>query len=108
MLILVTVRAYLIKKINVKTNEDEMIIEKILEKSPSFSLKNEKILTIFENNNFTNLNDDLNGEISIDKYSWLKILEDIDYGDFTQKDCLIFEKISNDLSDNDVVYYECL
>lgn len=103
-----TVKAYLVKKITSKIEDDEMIIEKKLEKTPTFNLnKHENILKIFQENNGDNTNDDLNGELVIDKDTWQKILNGILTEEYTLDELNIIKKITNDLKNKKIIYYEC-
>ena len=103
-----TVNAYLIKEINTKIKDDNIIIEKILEKTPTFNLNhNQKILELFQEYGCDNTNDDLNGELVIDKYSWEKILNNILPELYTPIELKIIEKITNDLINKEIIYYKC-
>lgn len=103
-----TVKAYLLKKINVKNNKDEIVIERILENEPTFNLNtNKKILELIQKINGDNTNEDLTGELVIDKYTWKKILNNLLKENFTPIELKIIEKITNDLKDREIIYYEC-
>ena len=102
------VKAYLIKTTNIKTNENEIIIEKILEKTSTFNLrKDEKILKLFLDYGCDNTNDDLNGELFMDKETWSDILSELDYENLTCDELKIIQKITNDLSGEEIIFYEC-
>lgn len=103
-----TVNAYLIKKINSKIKDDEIIIEKIIEKTPTFNLnKHENILKLFQNHGSDNTNYDLNGEIVIDKITWKEILNNLLTEKYTSDELNIIEKITNDLKNKEIIFYEC-
>lgn len=102
-----TINAHLIKKINLKIKNDELIIEKILEKNPSFNLNNKKLLEVFQNHEFDNTNSDLNGEIIIDKITWNKISNELQTKINTKNELEIIKKITKDLKNKEIIYYEC-
>lgn len=102
------VKAYLLKKINVKNNDDEIIIERILENKPTFTLNNnERILKLFQESKGDNINEDLTGELTIDRKSWIILLNNILIEEFTPKERNIIKKITKDLKNNGIVFYEC-
>lgn len=102
-----TIKAYLIKMINMKIKNDEIIIEKKLEKTPAFYLKNnEKLLTQLQKYECNNINDDLNGEIVIDKITWTKILNE-GLEEYTSNELNTIKQITNDLKNNEIIFYNC-
>ena len=103
-----TVQAYLIKKIDSKIKDDEIIIEKRIEKTPTFNLtKHKNILKLFQEYNGDNTNNDLNGELVIDKISWKEILNNLLSEKYTQDELNIIEKINLDFKNKEIVFYEC-
>ena len=100
-----SVRAYLIKKIDVNYENDEIIIKKVLNKTPSFKVNHEKILELFDYER--NLNEDLNGELTMDRYTWSNILKDLDFSKYSEYELEMIENISNDMKDNDFICYYC-
>lgn len=103
-----SVNAYLIKKINVKIKNEEVIIEKILEKTPTFNLNNDmKILELFQEYNCDNTNDDLNGELFIDKNTWITILKRLSCENFSVHELKIIKKITKELNNSEIIYFEC-
>ena len=102
-------KAYLIKETNVKTTDDELILKKkTLEKTPTFNLTNDwKILNLFEEYGSDNTNSDLNGELVMDKDSWTEMLNSITLSEFNSSEMEIIEKITADLKDRKMVFYEC-
>lgn len=107
-MIIMVVKAYLIKTIKTRTEDDELIIEKILEKTPTFNLRtNEKILKLFLDNGFDNTNDDLNGELFMDKETWQEILNSLIPENYSPNDLKIIRKITKDLKDEEIIFYEC-
>lgn len=103
-----TVNAHLIKTINLQTTDDEIILEKILERTATFNSRRDyKILKLFLDYGGDNTNDDLNGELTMDKETWSNILNELDYENLTPDELKIIKKITNDLSDDEIVFYEC-
>ena len=103
-----TVQAYLIKKIDSKIKDDEIIIEKRIEKTPTFNLtKHENILKLFQDYDGDNTNNDLNGELVIDRISWKKILNNLLKEKYTPDELNIIEKITVDLKNKETIFYEC-
>ncbi len=102
------VNAHLIKKIDIKTTDDEIIIEKILEKTPTFnSRRDDKILKLFLDYGCDNTNDDLNGELIMNKETWSDILNELNYENLTSDELKIIQKITTDLTNNEIIFYEC-
>lgn len=102
------VKAYLIKTTNIKTNDNELIIEKILEKKPTFNSRtNGRILKLFLDYGCDNTNDDLNGELFMDKETWQEILTNLTSEDYTEDELKIIQKISDDLANEEIIFYEC-
>lgn len=102
------VQAYKIKAINTRIDDDNIIIEKILEKTPTFNLrKDEKILKLFLDHEFDNTNNDLNGELFMDKETWLDILNKLKPRNYSSNDLKIIEKITKDLKNEEIIFYEC-
>ncbi len=103
-----TINAHLIKEINIKTNNETIIIEKILEKSPTFNLnRNKKIFELFQEEGYVNLNEDLSGELSMDKQTWEKIVNNLVTNPLSSENLNILKKITLDLKNNEIVYYAC-
>ena len=103
-----TVNAHLIKTINLKTKDNEIIIEKILERTPTFnSRKDGKIMKLFLDYGCDNTTDDLNGEVFMDKKTWQEILANLTPDDYTFDELNILQKITLDLADEEIVFYEC-
>lgn len=106
-MIIMAINAYLIKQININTYNDEIIIEKIIEKNPTFSLTHhEKIFELIQKHDCDNTNEDLTGEIVIDNESWKKVIINLLSDNLTNEELKIIEKISFDLKNKSVVYYE--
>ena len=102
------VNAYLIKEIEIKTTDDEIILEKILERTPTFNSRRDyKILKLFLDYGGDNTNDDLNGELTMDKETWSNILNELDYENLTPDELKIVQKITTDLDNDEIVFYEC-
>lgn len=94
-----SVRAYLVKETNIEYENDELIITKRLKDTPTFNVtRHLEIFELFCKYGRDNTNDDLLGEISIAKDDW-------DSLNFSSS---IFDKISKDFGDNDIVVYECI
>ena len=103
-----TVNAHLIKTINLQTTDDEIILEKILERTPTFNSRRDyKILKLFLDYGGDNTNDDLNGELTMDKETWSNILNELDYENLTPDELKIVQKITTDLDNDEIVFYEC-
>ena len=103
-----TVNAYLIKEIKLKIKDDDLIIEKILERIPTFNLNHDKkILELFQKYGCDDTNDDLNGELIIDKNTWENVLNNISRDLYTPIELKIIAKITNDLKNNEIIYYKC-
>ncbi|MDO5859573.1 hypothetical protein [Methanobrevibacter sp.] len=103
-----TVQAYLIKDISSKTKDNEITIEKIIEKTPTFNLNNhENILKLFQSNECDNTNKDLNGELTIDKITWKEILTNLSTEKYTPEELNIIDKITKDLKNKEIIFYEC-
>ncbi len=103
-----SVRAYLVKKIKIENKDNEIIIKRILENKPTFNLnKNKRILKIFQDTHGDNTNEDLIGELIIDQISWSKIIKNLSLDEYTNNEIKIIKKISNDLKNQDIRYYEC-
>lgn len=104
-----SINAHLIKKINIKTNNEDIRIEKIIERDPTFNtIKHWKLFELIRENNGDNTNIDLNGEITIDKESWKKILKKILKDETTPEELQIIEKISCELENNEYIQFECI
>ena len=102
------VRAYLVKKVKIENKDNEIIIKRILENKPTFNLnKHEKILKLIQDINGDNTNEDLIGELIIDQISWSKIINKIHLEEYTKNELKIIKKISNDLKNEKIRYYEC-
>ena len=54
-----------------------------------------------------NTNDDLNGELTMDKETWSNILNELDYENLTPDELKIVQKITTDLDNDEIVFYEC-
>ena len=54
-----------------------------------------------------NLNEDLNGELTMDRYTWSNILNDLDFSKYSEYELEMIENISNDMKDNDFICYYC-
>lgn len=94
-----SVRAYLVKQIIVKYEDDELIITKRLNSTPTFNVtRHPEIFELFRNYGQDNTNDDLIGEISIAKDDWNKL----------NISSFLVDKITKDFNDDDVVVYQCL
>lgn len=103
-----TVNAHLIKTINLQTTDDEIILEKILERTPTFNSRRDyEILKLFLDYGGDNTNDDLNGELTMDKETWSNILNELDYENLTPDELKIVQKITTDLDNDEIVFYEC-
>ncbi|MBR0270695.1 MAG: hypothetical protein IJQ68_01700 [Methanobrevibacter sp.] len=103
-----SVNAYLIKDLTIQTTDEEIIIKKILEKTPTFNLSHHnKIFQLFQKHNCDNINDDLTGEISIDKETWELILNKLINKQYSNEELDIITKISSDLKNKDYIIYEC-
>lgn len=103
-----SVRAYLIKYLKINSDETTIKIEKILEKTATFDLThNEKIFKIFQENEGDHTSSDLNGEIAIDKISWNRFLLNLNKEKYSQEELDIIDKITNDLKNKEIIYYEC-
>lgn len=103
-----SIRAYLVKKIKIENKEDEIILKRILENKPTFNLNtNKKILKLFQDTNGDNTNDDLIGELIIDQISWSKIINNLPLEEYTNNELKIIKKISHDLKNEKIRYYEC-
>ena len=72
------------------------------------SRKDYKILKLFLDYGGDNTNDDLNGELTIDKETWPDILNELDYENLTSDELKIVQKITADLDNDEIVFYECL
>ena len=89
-----------------------MLIMKMMKSSskkylttPSFKVNHEKILELFDYER--NLNEDLNGELTMDKYTWSNILNDLDFSKYSKYELEMIENIINDMKDNDFICYYC-
>lgn len=103
-----SVNAYLIKKINSKTKDNELIIEKILKKTPTFNLNSHsKIWKLLQEHHCDNVNEDLNGEIVIDKYVWKNILNNLSTENYTSEELKIIKNITKELKNKEIIYYDC-
>ena len=103
-----TVNAHLIKTINLQTTDDEIILEKILERTPTFNSRRDyEILKLFLDYGGDTTNDDLNGELTMDKETWSNILNELDYENLTPDELKIIKKITTDLDTDEIVFYEC-
>lgn len=103
-----TIKAHLIKEINIKDRNEEIKIEKIIEKTPTFNLKSDtNILRLFQEISGDNLNNDLNGELYVDKTSWNTFLNSTKKDKFTSKELKIIKKITRDIENKEFILYEC-
>ena len=94
-----SVRAYLVKESKIQHENNELIITKRLRDTPTFNItRHPEIFELFYKYGQDNTNDDLIGEISIAKDDWVNI-------NFSSS---IFDKITKDFGDNDLVVYECI
>ena len=66
-----------------------------------------EILQLFQKHNCDNINDDLTGEISIDKETWELILNKLINKQYSNEELDIITKISSDLKNKDYIIYEC-
>lgn len=98
--------AYLIKEINLKTTKNEMIIEKRIEKDSTFKIANYKIFKIFQEYGQDNTNEDLVGEISIDKKSFEKFKNSYNLSSYSKEEKRIIAKIESNLKNNEITFYE--
>ena len=99
-------KAYLIKDVNIKTNEDNIIFEKVLEKTPTFSLSDdEKIFNLFADNDCDKTGDDFFGELVMDTSTWEDILENLD--ELTPHEQSIIDRITTALKYDDIIHFEC-
>jgi len=98
--------AYLIKEINLKTTKNEMIIEKRIEKDSTFKIANYKIFKIFQEYGQDNTNEDLVGEISIDKKSFEKFKNSYNLSSYSKEEKRIIAKIESNLKNNEITSYE--
>lgn len=98
--------AYLIKEINLKSTKNEIIIEKRIEKDPTFKIANYKIFKIFQEYGQDNTNEDLVGEISIDKKSFEKFMNSYNPSSYSKEEKRIIAKIESNLKNNEITFYE--
>ena len=64
-------------------------------------------MNLFEEYGSDNTNSDLNGELVMDKDSWTEMLNSITLSEFNSSEMEIIEKITADLKDRKMVFYEC-
>lgn len=92
--------AYLLKRIDFKVNEDEFIFKKVFNKNPSFQLKDKKIISLFP------INEDNPNELVMDRVTWDKIIKNINYDDFNERELDIISNIALEISHNDTLIFE--
>ena len=98
--------AYLIKEINLKSTKNEIIIEKRIEKDSTFKIVNYKIFKIFQEYGQDNTNEDLVGEISIDKKSFEKFKNSYNPSSYSKEENRIIAKIESNLKNKEITFYE--
>lgn len=103
-----SIKAYLIKEMNMKTENEQIKIEKTIEREPTLYLtKNSAIFDLIQKQKLDNLNEDLNGEIVIDKTSWKEILHELNMSNIKKYEKNSINKINNEFKTKDILFFEC-
>lgn len=104
-----SVNAYLVKDIDLKTTENEIIIKKTLAKDSTFKLSTDfKIFEIFQKFGEDHTNQDCLGEITIDREGFNKFKNSYNPLKYTKEEKRIINEIESNLKDCEITFYELI
>lgn len=103
-----SVRAYIVRKFKSRFEENEIVFEKTLDRSPLFNIwHNPKIFEIFQDYGYDFTNHDCCGEIFLSKSDWLDFKKEFKKEKWGRNELKILEKIDEELKLEDEIWCEC-
>ncbi|MDO5848228.1 MAG: hypothetical protein Q4P18_01685 [Methanobrevibacter sp.] len=103
-----SVRAYILRKVNVKFKDDEIIFERILDRYPLFNVwHHPKIFELFEDYGCDFSNQDAIGEIMLTKKGWKEFVKKFKKDDWSDEELKILETINRELEIDEDIWCEC-
>ena len=103
-----SVRAYIIRKFNVHLTDDEIIFEKVVDRTPLFNVWHDSmIFEVFQDYGCDLSNDDAIGEITLSKSGWRNFKKNFKKEGWEEKDLEILNKINEELEDEEDIWCEC-
>lgn len=103
-----SVRAYILRKIDVNFTEENIIFKKIMDNKPLFNVwHNPKIFEIFLDYGCDFSNQDSLGEIMITRSDWMEFKKDFKNEGWTEEELEILNTINNELKEEEDIWCEC-